>query len=342
MRDHQWQERYEADLLRTGRCCCLAIVTAFMVGLATAQEPAKPAYSRWAINTSQPDDPEAKRLIDAVLSAQYGPKAQEAYMDLFEHVGSQGLRLLTVNDNAQIAVRASWQQVVLTIPEDESQRQSMPMPPEERKRRQFPEAKAVERFLGFLEGRLHIVLPLWWEQTFRTIKVCGTDGKVGPDFRYFAFQEPDLAVYSPAPDFSWVTSNCTISKSKGQIVFFIDGQPVSMPRAIRAEALKSGERWLSAAADDSRYYLIFHQGISPGPCRLHCLERTSGKLLWEAPVWAGGGGWGGGGGSGGWHFITITPKEDRLLVFGAGIECIYLEEFRCRDGRNVFRFSTRY
>jgi hypothetical protein len=72
------------------------------------------------------------------------------------------------------------------------------------------------------------------------------------------------------------------------------------------------------------------------------LERTSGKLLWEAPLWVDGGWPGFHTGSGGWHFITITPKDDRLLVFGAGTDCIYIEEFRCHDGRNVFRFSTGY
>ena len=102
--------------------------------------------------------PEADELIREIL----GTKAPEElvvghggpkYRRLFKLVGDDGLKLLLTHPNDSIAIQAGWQEVALTVPEQESRSAYR------------PNHDKLQWFLGFLEGRSRIRPPRWWTQS---------------------------------------------------------------------------------------------------------------------------------------------------------------------------------
>jgi hypothetical protein len=270
----------------------------------------------------QQSDPAIQQAANRLLGCKSLRQAYEEYTAWFEDADLHTLQLLTKHENAQVAVWAAWRELLLAIPKHEDRLKDVPDP------------KTLERFLGFLEGRLHVVAPRWWEQEFLGMKVGSFGAMTVPS--------PKVELYERTERWLWATNNCSVHESKGNTYLQIGGESTALPPAVDNAIKEHNYHRLSAEADRSRCYLVTHTSIcSRSP--LYCLDRQSGKVLWRTEIWAD---WtmalGGGGSNLGFHVITLSVKNDRLLVFGIGPRCCYLEEFRCENGQNVFRFCTIY
>jgi hypothetical protein len=44
----------------------------------------------------------------------------------------------------------------------------------------------------------------------------------------------------------------------------------------------------------------------------------------------------------GYHLVKVLVSDRRVVVFGAGENCVYVEGFDAATGKNLFRMSTAY
>src|SRR5262249_19794154 len=109
------------------------------VGLLLAQSPV--------------DDASGNELaITQVLERDSQRPALQEYRKLFNRFGKEGVRLLKHNAHAGVALQAAWEDV-RTAPLSRQFRSVTPDP------------KRLTWFLGFVEGRLALDVPVWWKTT---------------------------------------------------------------------------------------------------------------------------------------------------------------------------------
>src|SRR5262249_50953281 len=94
-----------------------------------------------------------KRLAEAPLRTENPHLASLAYARLFAKAGAGGTRALRAHESDEIALRAAWEEILLRIPETT------------RLNAVRPDQRLLQRFVGFVEGRLRANVPKWWEDT---------------------------------------------------------------------------------------------------------------------------------------------------------------------------------
>src|SRR5262249_49405352 len=87
--------------------------------------------------------------LTAALAAEDATGLDDIYTVLFANVDETRIKTLQLDDNESMSVRASWESVRRTIKKTADCEVR-------------PDAYALNRFTGFLEGRLRIALPDWW------------------------------------------------------------------------------------------------------------------------------------------------------------------------------------
>src|SRR5262249_23852158 len=123
---------------------CLLLLTC--VSLEAAADHSKTASGAMS-------DERMEELVQGTLKAPYPHQARARYARLFKEAGSEGIRKLKLHPNAGAALRAAWEEVRLTLPEEEQHRAVRPDP------------QRLQRFIGFVEGRLPVEAPDWWVKT---------------------------------------------------------------------------------------------------------------------------------------------------------------------------------
>jgi hypothetical protein len=96
---------------------------------------------------------------------------------------------------------------------------------------------------------------------------------------------------------------------------------------------------LSALLAPEKCYLAVHTGIEFQNGSLFCIERATGKTLWESPLWAGNCGTSYSGAPG-FHCVGLLESQGRIFAFGIAGGAAYVEAFNTIDGKNIFRFAT--
>ena len=190
-----------------------------------------------------------------------------------------------------------------------------------------PDKDALSRFVGFVEGRLGVSLPVWWEAGL--LRAKGTPQR----FVLFAIGDQQ-SPYKDSP-FQFHLRQSDRIKRDDDRHEWLD----AMVSPTAASISEANEGWRIDLANDSfavtksvreqfgdireracvhissgRVYLAFHSNYC-GPSKLFCLDRHGGQIIWECQVWGHGGLYdhSGGGSS---HWIGLRETQDELLVFG--------------------------
>jgi hypothetical protein len=253
---------------------------------------------------------EIERLVGRVLKAQQGSSPERgslgaalAYRDLFTAAGRDGVGDLRAHPNDGIAVRAAWESV-------RSGRQSR------------------KWFVGFLEGRARVRAPDWWAAALTHGQpLTGAPGA------------PDDPYHEAGPGFGRAPKDTTLARDSGDdaaIVVRVGGEAVRVPADVARRLRRPAWRNVSALALSDRCYLAAHDDVGAG-YPLACLDRRTGKAVWEAGVW---GHWSGAATGPHAMWVSVTRQADRVVVFGASLTGYHVEAFRADDGKCVFRFST--
>jgi hypothetical protein len=271
-----------------------------------------------------PQDAELEKFIEqVVLKAEDTGQAEKAYHKLFSIAGTDGIYPLKFHPNDNISLHAAWEEARLTILRNEKNRDADSIT-----------HQALQRFVGFLEGRLRTSMPNWWENGFRRVETS-EPGDVHP----LVAQAQDLYCYHKTGAGYSASPNTVVVGPTEKPVLTIGSESVSIPpRILERKRALGGVGGISAAVDDHYWYITFHSSV-PYSHNLVCIEKKSGKVLWNNSVW--GEGIAGYEGGGHFHLVQVVPQAQRVLVFGGGAGFLYLQAFNKSDGKSLFRFWTR-
>ena len=199
--------------------------------------------------------------------------------------------------------------------------------------------EALQRFLGFVEGRLRVRQPKWWkdamakaEYGFGTADAQGREvwTSAPPDF--YVLRQPGIREIQVPTGTSAVPTSGGLRVTVGRETFIV---PKSVVAGVKDHCL------IAFPADDDRFVATLHPGL-PVAYPLFCISRSSGKIIWQAQVWLGDNI---GGSIGGYvppPPTSIEVADGVVYVFGTGYWLAYVEAFSLADGKNLLRFSTSY
>jgi hypothetical protein len=266
------------------------------------------------------------------LEAKSPEAAGSTIRSLFAGAGSERIRRLMNDDDISISLAAAYRGALQNNAEN-----PIPRP---------------ERFLGFMEGRTRINIPLRWEVelTMRFLRdrpelavkslenylpVCPFLSRWGDGFLSSArveFKRTGFELKAP--------TGTSLSRVDGRI--FLTGGDVRIP--IDEKAVPSPEdyfpplEYLEAVVGPKKTFLAFYRWCAC-PYPLVCVDSQSGEALWRGDIWSVGD-WRVGAAGADVHEVFIQADEARVAVLGHASDGSYAEAFNTRDGSNIFRFST--
>jgi hypothetical protein len=227
------------------------VVAAFLLGAA------------WQTNASTQDTAQAEvteRDVQQVLQAKNSLTAGDAYRALFRRAGTEGLRDLQNSKHDGIALRAAWDEVRLTAEGKEPQVR-VPV-----------DAGRMHRFLGFVQGRLGVTPPRWWEEVVLSAWADHRDN-------YFYFPQPKDRVYHPASvNGLQAPRDTTLSERNGRMFVRLGQASAEVTAALPSDPTKRGGDCVSACLAPAACYVAVHHSRHT-PYLLYGLARDSGKVL---------------------------------------------------------------
>ncbi len=243
--------------------------------------------------------------------------------DLWKQIGNDSLHEMSLSSSLGIALPARWEMIRRTFL-DHDRKQSKPI-----------DRRKLERFAGYIEGRLEIELPSWWENRLVRLRyfddlVLSVPIKIDPRFEY---RITDAGISIP----SHITS---INRVNDELKAVIGGRDYIIPKDAVSHA-EDAITFLDAVniivIDDRRFAAAVHLDTGAS-FPLFFIDSASKKTLWSTdvcalqPIL----------GNSGTHHVEITVTGDTLYVFGSTYFAMYIEAFAIKDGKSVFRFSTAF
>jgi hypothetical protein len=280
------------------------------------------------------DNPADQPLRQAIL--QTSAEAGKAYRALFKRLDREGLANLENDREPGIELQAAWELHVARA----IAAKRIPQP---------------QRFLGFLEGRTKLRIPLRWEIDLATTSVAHSPDRIAQtmdDYLSIAsfitkrkdgtyreeaepFQETILGAHVPA--------GTRLKRADGKIAITVVKATVTTEDRLfqrLKKELSADFTMLRVAPGPKQSYLVWYEPDGHS-YPVVCLDSQSGQILWKTVSWASGSqnllGYGGQMN----HDVELVPVPGKLLVFGSVfIGGQYLEAFSSETGSCLFRFSS--
>jgi hypothetical protein len=201
----------------------------------------------------------------------------------------------------------------------------------------------VNRFAGYIDGRLHVTTPNWWTREVRRALI-DADTVTRPDCRGIA------KLWRKSNE--WTIDGVDTVSANGTELTLVSGkQTAKLDRAQFHETLSDEGSWDpkldgAIAADMNDKYCAVAAGCStygPGTApEIHVFTAAGDRLLWWRSLDQGllpgvsySGGYNG-------CFVSLSIDEDRIAVWYAHDISLGLMVFDAASGRCVGRFSTIY
>jgi hypothetical protein len=242
-------------------------------------------------------------------------KAKVELNKLFNSLSDDECRDLKYDRDIGIGVTAAWEETRRSIVRNAVSPQLTAM--------------LLQRFLGFVEGRIHSPLPEMWESG-----VLGS--KVNRQLDVY-FLPRDDKMYTSTEVGVRIRRGATIAQRQERVTLTVEGSEHVIPRAIGPKF--DGDA-LTPHNGVARWYLAVHSEFVPLPYELYCISHDDGKVLWSTKVWGACDGLYVG--SGFFHILSIIERESNVVVFGIANKVLYIEAFSISDGKTTFRFTTAY
>lgn len=269
------------------------------------------------------------KKVESFCQAESSFEQFSAGIELFQQATIGELEKLKMDPHEGVAIRAAWEFVRRTVDETEKETPVR------------VNAESLHRFLGFVEGRLKISVPVSWQDTVLNARATR---RAWIGFRRKEKHWPNLV-----GEFGlWVPKDTSIKQVGDDWLITVQGQSCRLPSRLSKHLRLRWRDGISALICGERCYLAVHWDHC-SPYDLFCIERDSGKVLWKARPWANGGLHNGklllpmGSVMGpSVHSVAIMQQRDRVVLFGIGHLSAYIECFSTADGTNIFRCSTSY
>ncbi len=215
---------------------------------------------------------------------------------------------VVIDSDSTVALAAGWERVSRTLPKAEQDEAVS------------PDAQAISRFLGLLEGRVRCPIPKAWEASVKSAK-GRSQGRI-------SFTRPERQE-------RLLTGRRPLERVGQLWAVKMDGQLIKLPAADGLGIVDCASVELAA---EKAFVALY--GWPPTPYRLFAVDRESGKVLWSSKAWAAGN-WLNYSGQG-WHDVFVRFAGETLTVFGIAGSTVYVEAFDDKTGECRWRFSTAY
>jgi hypothetical protein len=235
---------------------------------------------------------------------------------------------LQCDRRAAIALRAAWERVRRTVPNNKEQKANHPDP------------DSVSRFLGFVEGRVRVAIPKFWENGIRRA-VKNQGSRIW--FERGKRPEPGDITYKQVRPELWAAEGITV-EARGLPLYVSDGDmSVRLATDIFTSKWKVPFARISVDLAGEKYFLG-HYSCFREPFHLHRVAAASGDIEWSSRVSAGVdlGDTIGYVGPTSRHSVAIAHADDAVVVFGLDFDAAYIEAFDPTNGTNLYRFCTAY
>jgi hypothetical protein len=260
-----------------------------------------------------------QREVSEIRLMQEPHEVARAYEALFKDSDEDLIRALKLSPHVDVALRAAWEEVRVTLPAADKK------PPIR------PNVGLLHGFAGFMEGTLSISPPKWWRKTL---------------VNSMAYRRSNV-FFAPSDNVTYHQTDVGLRSFK-DVVAVRNGDDVYIARGDKSIHIRNSDfeemlkdlrprpKFLSVELDDRFCFLAFYDDVCV-PYPLVCIDRKSNKPIWSAKAWASAvtaySGFGA-------HSVEILSSADGVFVFGAGVDCLYVEGFNRDDGTSLFRFST--
>jgi hypothetical protein len=240
------------------------------------------------------------------------------------------LSKLQASHDTSVAIQAAWEHVRRSLPNER--------PEYEGHRPPSLDQKAANRFLGFVEGRLPVTVPPWWQELI--LKGRGhahVDGSHWHEFkgsslgRYY-----EQGVGDRNEDVLLVGPGIRVERYTPELLELdIGGKVIGFPMRTTVRCNVS-----AAIVKDGVYVAVSHSWTS-ATSQIVAVDADRKEVIWKKMIW---------GevplvfrsGAGGFHWIDFRSTASEVIVFGAMDDVVYAEAFAIADGKPKWRFSSTY
>lgn len=315
------------------------------------------------------------RLLEQVKQAEDTHGLGELYQRTCGSATNEELDRLKTCRHSGIAIRAAWEEVRRTMTAPMPPNEDIKGSEGSVAATTAPVSlQAMQHFLGFVEGRVRVRQPKWWKYAMAHASYYV------PRDRWLSLAEPDHLLKAdgssnPSSAFGPIAAEL-LPRTKTNILAPVGTSIVRADGGLRVSVGRDTFTVPTPVFDEARVSLWKSQGLSKSEIKrrldrdldqyclnavpvdaerfvmgfysalateypLLCVNRSSGKTVWEAEVLAGPSP-PIGGGSLGLHPTDIEVSDGVVYVFGLYPWSAYIDAFSLADGKNVFRFSTSY
>ncbi|ADG66849.1 hypothetical protein Plim_1006 [Planctopirus limnophila DSM 3776] len=182
-------------------------------------------------------------------------------------------------------------------------------------------------FSGFVQGRLHCVLPDWWGRSFSDRLNLETEAGAAKLAR-IGWQRTGR-FFHPL--------DTTVEKVGHQL--FVQMKGMTVPLDLSEVNPAAGIFTLAVAKEGPKCFVAV-AGTWAFPYSIFCFDIDSKKLVWRQEVWCSS--LAGASGISGIHLAGISVSDGVVASYGATCDATYIEGFEIATGSPRFRFSTAY
>ena len=290
-----------------------------------------------AAQDTEADQQNEKLDVSAVTSAKTALELSAAYASLLRGSDQDTLAELETSSATGLALQAAWEELAQSVP-----RSPASAIRSERSGSSRINRVALSRFIGFVEGRLGVRVPNWWEEHLAIARVS-------------QWEEAGLLNV-------WVRDTGRYGYCEG----LLTGNPEELAEiecctAGDISSIEVSEKVLSVHVDQSKFHVSRPNGkklyVFAKKCdnvtavalvhsvypsnTLYKIDLRNGTVLWQRKLWCDASPVIRSGDLG-FHWSEAVRKDDAIIVFGLRSDVVYIEAFEVSTGMPVFRFSTTY
>lgn len=246
--------------------------------------------------------------------------SHKLYRSLFAKAGIDGLSRFQSLDDDSIAIQAAWETVRLTVPVENG------------KEVYRPDHDKLVWFLGFVHGRIRCMPPEWWREAILDSRANRRKNIYGGDPTSSPYHRSGINDVNCPKDAS-------VEELGNSVIYKVAEESIKIPEEILVRS-DAGNLVcdISGSFTDKHCFLAIHDDVG-FPHKVACIDRTTGKLVWESTAC---GCWVGGATGVGKSWVSVVHSGGSVFVFGQSSIGFYFHVFRALDGETLIHFSNYY
>ncbi|MBX7166106.1 MAG: hypothetical protein K1X74_07130 [Pirellulales bacterium] len=282
-------------------------------------------------------EPTAVERLEELITRDYHPAIDsdvfERYDALFANASQSSLAALKRHRNPSIAVRAAWEEVRRAMDDGENNVGKK------------IDAPSLQRFLGFVEGRLRAHIPDSWQAAFFFSRYVSRE-TFYVDYSFDGADSEQVLGERSA----WRVAGVQVNSrhpirqdgNSSDVLVSVFGVWYAIPTsALLSSVDRLGELVNLVAVPISKHKVVVAvYSCLSSTYRLYGVDSNKHEIAWSRDVWCADPH---GGGSGiVFHELAPILEGKSLYLFGVCTDAIYAEAFSVDDGAVLLRFGTAY